>query len=563
MREGAVAARLLNPTMTTLDEEPTAHDVRKNEALGLWDRRGLPDILVEKALAAPDRELIVDTRSRLSYGDVAEQVDRAAEGLRRLGIGPKQCVLVQAPNWAETVIVNLALEALRAVAVPLPPMFREREIRYIAKLTGATAAVIAPRFGNFSHVELYASLRPELPALRHVIVLGKGDDVPAGAVAWDALLEHRSSAGWKAGFDTDPNVVTEIGFTSGSTGDPKGAVHTSNTLSAEHLTWARAHQLGPDDVFFIPSTIGHQLGYSVMRAAILMGGKMLLVDRWEPEACTERMWTEGATFTITTPAFLFDLLRTKALAAHGTLPKMRVWVLAGQVVTSELHKESTTKLPHVRFGRQFGMTEIGSMIVNNMLGPPDKEMATGLIQPGAELRVLDEAMHDVPAGETGELVLRAPSLFYGYLGRRDLTDQCYTAGGFFRTGDEVRVDADGWVFVTGRIKDLIKRGGESVSPAELEDILSGHAKLRDVAVVGIPDERLGERICVCVVPNEGETLTLEELVATVSTAGVARQKWPEKLVVLAELPRTSIGKVHKAVLRDIAVRALAKQADAT
>lgn len=545
--------------MTTLDEKPTAEAILRAEALGLWSTRGLPDLLVEQASAAPDRELVIDSRQRLTYGAVVDLVDRAAEGLRRLGIGPGQCVLVQAPNWAEAVIVNLALEAIQAVAVPLPPVFREREVKYIATLTKATAVVIAPPSASFSHVALYESLRPSLPDLRHVIVIGKSGETPAGTIAWEALVEHASEKGWRGGFATDPNRVSEIGFTSGSTGDPKGAVHTSNTLSAEHLTWARAHQLGPDDVFFVPTTIGHQLGYSVMRAAILMGAKMLFVDRWEPESSTELMWKEGATFTITTPAFLFDLLRTRALVERGTLPRMRVWVCAGQVVTSELHKEATTKLPHVRFGRQFGMTEIGSMIVNNMLGPPEKEMATGIVQPGAELRVLDEGLRDVPKGETGELVLRAPSLFFGYLGREDLTKLCYTPDGFFRTGDEVRVDEDGWVFVTGRIKDLIKRGGESVSPAELEEILAGHPKLRDVAVVGIPDERLGERICVCVVPNPGATVTLEDLVATVSAANVARQKWPESVVVLADLPRTSIGKVHKAVLRDMAIAALPKR----
>lgn len=542
--------------MTTIHERPTAEAIERAGALGLWQRRGLPDILVEQALAAPDRELIVDSRQRLTYGQVVDRVDRAAEGLRRLGIGPEQCVLVQTPNWAEAVIVNLALEVLRAVAVPMPPMFREREVKYIAALTGATAVVIAAETVGFSHAELYRSLSPSLPALQHVIVIGSSGEIPEGTLTWESLVQHASPQGWRDGFDTDPNRVCEIGFTSGSTGDPKGAVHTSNTLSAEHLTWARSHQLGASDVFFVPSTIGHQLGYSVMRAAILMNAKMLFVDRWEPESCTALMAKEGATFTITTPAFLFDLLRTRALAELKTLPAMRVWVLAGQVVTSELHREALSKLPHVRFARQFGMTEIGSMIVNNMLGPPDKEMATGILQPGAELRVLDESLRDVARGDAGELVLRAPSLFLGYLGREDLTRLCYTPDGFFRTGDEVRVDDEGWVFVTGRIKDLIKRGGESVSPAELEEILAGHPKLRDVAVVGIPDDRLGERICVCVVPVAGETVTLEELVAVVSAARVARQKWPEKLVVLGDLPRTSIGKVHKAVLRDLAMAAL-------
>jgi cyclohexanecarboxylate-CoA ligase len=542
--------------MTTVDERPTPATALANVELGYWTRQGLAEHLARIAVTAPARELVVDRVRRLTYGEAVPLVRRAAAGLRKLGVAPKQCVLVQVANWHEAVVLHLALEAIGAVAVPLPPVFRAREVKYIAGLTDAVAAIFAHRLGEFDYAELYAELGPSLPTLRHRIVVRPVGAAPAGTISYESLLEAQAEE-VEPELRSDPDAVMEIGFTSGSTGDPKGAVHTSNTLSFEHRTWSKAHGLGEDDVFFVPSTIGHQLGYSVMRAAILCGAKMVFIDRWEPEAATAIMHAEGASFLITTPAFLFDVLKTRALAELGGLPRMRVWVLAGQVVTSELHKEATSMFPHVRFARQFGMTEIGSMIINNMAGPADKAMATGIVQPGAELRVVDADLCEVPTGEVGELILRAPSMFFGYYKRPDLTAPWFTSDGFFRTGDEVRVDEDGWLWVTGRIKDLIKRGGESISPAEIEDILSGHPKLLEASVVGVPDPRLGERVCVCAIVRPGQEISLEEIVAWVSKAGVARQKWPEALVLLDELPRTSIGKIHKALVRDLATRTLA------
>jgi cyclohexanecarboxylate-CoA ligase len=286
-----------------------------------------------------------------------------------------------------------------------------------------------------------------------------------------------------------------------------------------------------------------------MRAALLFGAKMVLLDRWEAEAGTELMSREGVTFTITTPAFLFDVVRSKRIEELSGLPKMKVWVIAGQILTAELYKGALAKLPQVRFARQFGMTEIGSVIINNMVGPPEKALATGLVQPGADMLVLDERLMPVGQGQTGELVLQAPSLFLGYFDKVDVTDASYTPDGYFRTGDEVRVDDDGWVWITGRIKDLIKRGGESIPPAEIEEILARHPDLSDSTVVGAPDPRLGEKVCVVAVPKPGKTISLEQLVEFVADTGLSKQKLPEQLIVVDELPRTSIGKVHKAVLK--------------
>lgn len=538
--------------MTTVLVRPKAEDIARYVGEGHWSPQGLPDLMLAQAKKHPEKELVVDRSGRHTYGATMEATRRLAHALRTMGIQKHETVLVQMPNWWEAIVIHLALEAIDAVAVPLPPMFGAPEVSYIAELTGAVAAFYPPSFGKHDYVALYRGLEAQLPKLRNRILVAGKPETGAKETSFEALLETPAPGPFDAPFGSDPHQVMEIGFTNGSTGKPKGAVHTSNTLSHEHLTWGRAYGLGPDDVFFVPSTIGHQLGYSVMRAAMLFDAKMVLLDRWEAEKGTELMATEKTSFVITTPAFLFDVLSSKKLAELGGLPAMRTWALAGQVVTAELHKDAITKLPHVVFGRQFGMTEIGSMIINNMRGPESKALATGVIQPGAEVRVLDEELKDVPPGQTGELVLRAPSLFMGYFDQAEITAACFTPEGFFRTGDEVRVDEDGWVWVTGRLKDLIKRGGESVSPAEIEEILAAHPKLAESSVVGSPDPRLGERVCVFAVPKPGESVTLEELVEFVSKTGIARAKWPERLMIVDEIPRTSIGKVHKQILKKMA-----------
>jgi non-ribosomal peptide synthetase component E (peptide arylation enzyme) len=198
------------------------------------------------------------------------------------------------------------------------------------------------------------------------------------------------------------------------------------------------------------------------------------------------------------------------------------------------------------------MTEVGGMIIAPPDRPPSKAMATGVPQRGLELRVLDASGAPVGPGVDGELAVKSPSLFLGYFGQPELTRECFTPDGFFRTGDQVRLDDDGYVYVTGRIKDLIKRGGENISPAEIEEVVARHPRVAEVAVVGAPDIRLGERVCAFVVLRDGagsEPFALEELVAWVARAGMAKQKWPERCEVLDALPKTTIGKVHKAALR--------------
>ncbi|MEO6419682.1 MAG: AMP-binding protein, partial [Polyangiaceae bacterium] len=520
--------------MTIADIRPPADRLARHIADGHWTKPGAPTgvahALRAHAKRNPNKTLVVDRLGKLTYAEVEELAARIAHNLRALGIGRLDAVLVQLPNWREALIVQIALESLEAVTIPVPAMYRAREVSFMARLTTAKAAFVPAGFGNFDFLDMLRTLRTELPTLEHVFAVEadgvsrpRGEDVRTfdSLVSGSARLTHAELEV----ASLDPDSVVEIGFTSGSTGDPKGAVHTSNTLCAEHVVWSRAFGLGESDVLFMPSTVGHQIGWTAMRTGALLGATVLFIDRWEVGAAIDLMTREGATFTFTTPAFLYDVVQSPRLT-KGTLAAMKTWVLAGQVVTSALRDEAHAKLPHIRFSHLFGMTEMGCTIMSDKDVPPEKVLATGRAQPSVE----------VAAREEGELVVKSASLFLGYYQRDDLTEAAYTSDGFFRTGDQVTIDADGYVQVTGRIKDLIKRGGESVSPGEIEEILVKHPKIAEVSVVGVPDTRLGERVCVFVVPRPGETVTLEDVTAFVGAAKLAKQKWPERIEIVDALP---------------------------
>lgn len=539
----------------SIDIRPDQARASRHLSAGTWEASGVPSGLPHAfrgyARSTPNKTVVVDRLGHATYAEIEERAARAATALSKLGIGRGDAVLVQLPNWHEALVIHLAVEQLGGITVPMAPIYREREVRHIANLTEAKVAIVSSGTG-FDLVAMYRALGPEMPTVRTLIVAPRDgkSDVPEGTTSYASLLEaERIDPSVVEAASLDPDRVTEFGFTNGSTGAPKAAIHTSNTLLAEHRVWTNAFELGASDVLLGATTVGHQIGFTMMRAAAWLNATIVFLDKWDPAAAIELATREGVTFTFTTPAFLYDVLASPKLE-KDSLSKLRTWVLAGQVVTSALREEAAAKLPRVRFSPLFGMTEMGCAIMGDRKAPEHKLVLTGRPQPGVEIDVIDPASEEsVPVDTDGELVLHCPGLCLGYYKQPDATAASFTKKGFFRTGDQVRRDADGYVMITGRIKDLIKRGGESISPEEVEEVLARHPKVAEVAVVGLPDSRLGERVCAFVVNAPGEPLAFPELVEYLKTSGLAKQKWPERLELVPSLPRTSIGKVHKATLR--------------
>jgi cyclohexanecarboxylate-CoA ligase len=278
---------------------------------------------------------------------------------------------------------------------------------------------------------------------------------------------------------------------------------------------------------------------------------MVLMERWDPALAVELVARERCTLSAAATPFLMDLVAQPALARHGGLPSLRLFLCGGAPVPAQLVQDAGQALPATFTSPLWGMTECGGVTTCPFDAPREKLWTTdGLPCAGMELQVVGPHGEPLAPGQDGELLVRGPMLARGYLDQPELTREAFLADGFFRTGDQARLDADGYVKITGRIKDLIIRGGVNLSPVEIEGLLFAHPAVANVAVVGMPDARLGERVCAFVVPRPGASISLAEAQAWMARSGAARQKWPERIEIVDAFPMTASGKVQKFRLRE-------------
>jgi len=516
--------------VTAFPRSPAAVRERWTTA-GAWDGV-LLDAWVDAA--DPARLAVVDGRVRLTYAELADRVVRCTAGLRRLGVRPGDVVAQQLPNWWEALVVHLATIRLGAVSNPLMPILRDAEMRFALRSGGARVLVVPGVFRGFDHAALAERLRPDCPALEHVVVARGGGFADLLATAEGGHAEPGRTSG-------DPVCLL---YTSGTESDPKGAVHSHDTLGHEDRSMVAHLQLTAEDVVLSASPVAHVTGVLYgFHLASLLGTAVVFCDVWSPERGWALIGEEGCSVTVAATPFLHGLTHSPARPTSSTL---RVFGCGGADVPPELVREATRELD-CTVVRVYGSTEIPTVTAGHADDPADLRADTdGRVVGLGELRVVDDEEREVPAGTVGHLRARAPEMFLGYHG---LDRQVVDAEGWFATGDLGRVDAAGYLTVTGRSKDLILRGGENISAKEVEDHLYRHPDVADVAVVAVPDPVLTERGCAVVVPRPGATVTLESLTAFLDGLGIARQKYPESLVVVDGLPRTPTGKVQKNLLR--------------
>jgi cyclohexanecarboxylate-CoA ligase len=346
-------------------------------------------------------------------------------------------------------------------------------------------------------------------------------------------------------------------FTSGTTGEPKGVMHTPNTITAGSQPIIDELEMTEKDVCHMASTLGHQTGFLYgMQAALRIGGRLVLQEIWDAAHFVKLIEAERITYTMGATPFLADTLAAPNLAHHDT-SSLRIFLCGGAPIPQPLAEAATRKLS-CRLVPVWGMTEIGIITTVKPRDPAEKICTSdGHAYPGSAVEVRGDDGKPVPVGVEGELVARGPSTFVGYSQGRAFTETFFDAHGWFTTGDRARMDADGFIRISGRSKDLIIRGGENVPVKEVEDVLIRHAKIRTVAVVAVPHARLGEVGCACVIAEAGEPPTLGELCAFLKEQQLTPQFWPEQLIVLAEFPMTPSGKIQKFLLREMAAKASA------
>jgi len=545
-----------DPAMDTIHTSLTPERTRAETLAGYWKNETVDQYLDRWATRRAEKLAVVDGVGRSTWGELAWSVERVAHGLRACGLTRGSAISCQLPNWNEFVILALAASRLGAILNPLPPIYRASELRFILNLLESQALVIPERFRNFNYVEMAAGLRPVTPRLEHVFVV-RGKPGPGmrpfselTGTAWEA----RAGRGPLEG--TDPNQVTEVIFTSGTTGEPKGVMHTPNTTLS--LLYPAIERLGfsERDVILMASTFGHQTGYLYgFCVKLLLGATGIWLDIWNAEEAARLIEAHRVTFTMGATPFLQDLTETPALARHD-VSSLRLFISAGAPIPRALVQDARRRL-RCAISAGWGMTENGMVTCNGLSDPEEKIFGTdGVPLPGMELTVVDDDGRPLPPKTEGELLVRGHSLFAGYWRRPQLTRDSYTADGWFKTGDRASLDLEGYVSIRGRSKDIIIRGGENIPVVEIENLLFGHPKIASVAIVGMPDPRLQERACAFVIPKPGETLALAEVVAYLEAQQVARQKFPERLELVDSFPMTPSGKVQKFQLREAIARKL-------
>lgn len=524
-------------------------------AAGLWPDRLLLDGLDRWTQETPERVAVVSTssltgvRTVLTYAELSARVRRMALGLARLGIERSDVVSYQSPNWWQFLALHLACLRIGAISNPLMPMFRERELRFMLGLAESKVFVVPRLFRGFDFLAMAESLRPSLPALAHVLAIG-GE----GEAAFDRLWQDESAAddaeGLFAARRPTPDDVIQVLYTSGTTGEPKGVMHTSNTLFAALVPYAERCGLGASDVVLMSSPVAHQTGfiYGIMMP-IHLGATVVLQDVWIPRQAADLIAAEGVTFTMAATPFLADLTN-EAASRRDDLRSLRTFLSAGAPLPRLLVRRAREILGATVISA-WGMTENGAVTTTLPDDPPEKIFETdGCPLRGMEIRTVGLTGEGMPPDQEGRLQARGAMNFVGYLKRPEW--YAMDAEGWFDTGDLARIDADGYVRITGRLKDVIIRGGENVPVVEVEGLLYQHPAVLEAAIVAMPDERLGERACAFLRLREGASLALDALSAFLREQGLARNYWPERLEVLAELPKTPSGKIQKNELRALA-----------
>ena len=526
--------------------------IEKYTKEGYWINKTLSEYLDEAVEKYPDKEAVVDRDKRVTYLQLGQMVDRMALGLLELGTTRGDVVSFQLPNWLEAVVIHHAVAKIGAITSPILPIYRSTEVKYMLEHSESSLLIIPREFRRFDYINMIDELRKELPALKHILVIGR-NKLPEGMLSFEEFMETK----WEDRGDPmslkrikpDPNEVMLIMFTSGTEAEPKGVLHTYNTLAHECRSSIDAWQLREDDVLLIGNPVTHIGGLlHGLEMPQMLKAKLVLMDIWNPDRAIEIIEKERCTFTTGATPFLLGIIQSPALVEHD-LSSLRSFPCGGAGVPPSAIRDFASRFPACHVGRGYGSTEYPTVSVNFLDEPLDKASERdGIPVLGTEVKIVDDKGREVPIGVSGEIVVRGPECFVGYL-NPELNKIYFDKDGWFHTGDLGRIDEDGYVEVTGRKKDIIIRGGENISAKELEDVLFTHPDIDEVAIVGMPDPIMQEKVCAYVIPKPGRTITFDELVSFLQKKNIAKQKFPERLEIVDKFPMTASGKVQKFILR--------------
>jgi len=515
---------------------------------------GLPlgDLVDRAADIFPRKEAIVDDRVRLTYASLREGVDSLANGLMKLGIEKGDAVLLQLPNWAEYVYAYFALQKIGAIPVVLISGYKQLEVGHLGLLTQAKAWIVPKVYRKMDYTTFIDDVRAKNPQLAHVIsVRADREGAPFTASLEKLMAQPASTADREALAERrpDPAAVAHIIPSGGTTGLPKGIPRTHNDYLCNVEYMHKGWEMNTTDAALIVVPVGHNLAVLNVVGSVLFGFKLVLLDSTRPEDICGAIQAEKVTYTPMVPSLTRRILESEKFNDYD-LRSLKKVLGGGEPSTPELVREVYKKIG-CTYINEFGMTE--GLVTRTALDD-DVEVICNTVGkatcPYNQVKILDGHGKELPKNMDGEMVVKGPTIFAGYVKNPEENKKSFTTDGFFKTGDMARIDDQGNLKITGRIKDLIIRGGENVSPAQVEELVETHPHVADVAVIGMPDKDLGERVCAYVRPVAGQTLSEKELQAFMESKGASKLLIPEKFVFVDTLPMTEAGKHDKKALRE-------------
>jgi len=518
--------------------------------------------LIDRAAAAdPARVALVGDQVRLTRAELREYVNRLATGLLRLGIQKGDAVLLQLPNWAEFVYSYFALQKIGAVPVLLVSGYRQVEVDHLCRLTEATAWIVPQTYRKMDYPSWIGAVREANPQLRHIISVRAQDEDANFTARLEELMASASDANAESQITArrpQPTDMAHILPSGGTTGLPKAIPRTHEDYLCNVKFLHDAGEMSNDDVCLLAVPVGHNLALLNVVGAALVGYKIVLLDSTRPEDLCRAVQAERVTYFPTVPSLLKRILEFASIGDYD-LRSLKKISAGGEPTTPDLVERVRQRL-QANYITEFGMSE--GPLCRTRLNDDVKTVCGSVgkpICPDDEFRILDDAGRALPPETDGELAARGPGIFAGYLKNPEENQRAFTTDGFFRTGDLARFDRSGNVTITGRIKDMINRGGEKISPAQVEKLLLAHPDIADAAVIGMPDRALGELVCAYLRPAAGKDPIPAEIIAFMTANGASKLLLPERFEFVDVLPLTEAGKHDKKALREDIKRKLEKQ----
>ncbi|EKZ8048271.1 medium-chain fatty-acid--CoA ligase [Escherichia coli] len=521
---------------------------------GLWGDASLADYWQQTARAMPDKIAVVDNHgASYTYSALDHAASCLANWMLAKGIESGDRIAFQLPGWCEFTVIYLACLKIGAVSVPLLPSWREAELVWVLNKCQAKMFFAPTLFKQTRPVDLILPLQNQLPQLQQIVGVDKLAPATSSLSLSQIIADNTSLT---TAITTHGDELAAVLFTSGTEGLPKGVMLTHNNILASELAYCARLNLTWQDVFMMPAPLGHATGFlHGVTAPFLIGARSVLLDIFTPDACLALLEQQRCTCMLGATPFVYDLLNVLE-KQPADLSALRFFLCGGTTIPKKVARECQQR--GIKLLSVYGSTESSPHAVVNLDDPLSRFMHTdGYAAAGVEIKVVDDARKTLPPGCEGEEASRGPNVFMGYFDEPELTARALDEEGWYYSGDLCRMDEAGYIKITGRKKDIIVRGGENISSREVEDILLQHPKIHDACVVAMSDERLGERSCAYVVLKAPHhSLSLEEVVAFFSRKRVAKYKYPEHIVVIEKLPRTTSGKIQKFLLRKDIMRRL-------